>query len=80
MARIAAAQGKLEADGTLQGLRRKWLGNPYRDQSLAALDGHLTSLRAEDRRTTRLMPEQSDATVAGVRDLRSTDSDGSGRR
>lgn len=36
LARIAAAQDELEADGTLQGLRRKWLGNPYRDQSLAA--------------------------------------------
>jgi polar amino acid transport system substrate-binding protein len=34
--RIAAAQAALEADGSLQGLRRKWLGNPYRDQSLAA--------------------------------------------
>ncbi|MBJ7339994.1 ABC transporter substrate-binding protein [Mycolicibacterium sp.] len=36
LARIAAAQADLEADGTLQALRRKWLGNPYRDQSLAA--------------------------------------------
>jgi ABC-type amino acid transport substrate-binding protein len=35
-ARIAAAHAELEADGTLQRLRRKWLGNPYRDQSLAA--------------------------------------------
>lgn len=35
--RIAAAQRVLERDGTLQRLRRKWLGNPYRDQSLAAL-------------------------------------------
>jgi polar amino acid transport system substrate-binding protein len=34
--RIAGAQTELEADGTLQRLRRKWLGNPYRDQSLAA--------------------------------------------
>lgn len=34
--RIATAQERLEADGTLQGMRRKWLGNPYRDQSLAA--------------------------------------------
>jgi polar amino acid transport system substrate-binding protein len=34
--RIAAAQAELEDDGTLQGIRRKWLGNPYMDQSLAA--------------------------------------------
>jgi polar amino acid transport system substrate-binding protein len=34
--RITAAQADLEADGTLQGMRRRWLGNPYRDQSLAA--------------------------------------------
>ena len=34
--RIAAAQAQLEDDGTLQDLRRKWLGNPYRDQALAA--------------------------------------------
>ena len=34
--RIAEAQEALEADGTLQHLRRKWLGNPYRDQGLAA--------------------------------------------
>jgi ABC-type amino acid transport substrate-binding protein len=34
--RIAGAQTELEADGTLQRLRRKWLGNPYRDQGLAA--------------------------------------------
>jgi ABC-type amino acid transport substrate-binding protein len=34
--RIAAAQAELEDDGTLQGIRRKWLGNPYVDQSLAA--------------------------------------------
>jgi ABC-type amino acid transport substrate-binding protein len=33
---ITTAQAALEADGSLQGLRRKWLGNPYRDQSLAA--------------------------------------------
>jgi polar amino acid transport system substrate-binding protein len=31
--RIADAQAALEADGTLQTLRRRWLGNPYRDQS-----------------------------------------------
>jgi ABC-type amino acid transport substrate-binding protein len=34
--RIAGAQTELEVDGTLQRLRRKWLGNPYRDQGLAA--------------------------------------------
>ena len=33
---IATAQAELEDDGTLQGIRRKWLGNPYIDQSLAA--------------------------------------------
>ena len=33
--RIAEAQAELEDDGTLQGIRRKWLGNPYVDQSLA---------------------------------------------
>lgn len=33
--RITAAQAELEADGTLQDMRRKWLGNAYRDQSLA---------------------------------------------
>ena len=32
---ITAAQESLEQDGTLQLLRRKWLGNPYTDQSLA---------------------------------------------
>ncbi|MCW2564944.1 MAG: polar amino acid transport system substrate-binding protein [Mycobacterium sp.] len=32
---ITAAQERLEKDGTLQRLRRKWLGNPYTDQSLA---------------------------------------------
>ncbi len=36
LAAITAAQAELEADGTLQAMRRKWLGNPYRDQSLAA--------------------------------------------
>lgn len=36
LARISDAQAGLEADGTLQGFRRKWLGNPYVDQSLAA--------------------------------------------
>lgn len=34
--RIAAAQAELEDNGTLQRIRRKWLGNPYVDQSLAA--------------------------------------------
>ena len=34
--RIADAQAALEDDGTLQGIRRKWLGNPYRDQALTA--------------------------------------------
>lgn len=33
--RIAAAQAEVEDDGTLQRIRRKWLGNPYIDQSLA---------------------------------------------
>jgi ABC-type amino acid transport substrate-binding protein len=32
---ITAAQESLEQDGTLQRIRRKWLGNPYTDQSLA---------------------------------------------
>ncbi len=36
LAQIATAQERLEDDGTLQSIRRKWLGNPYRDQSLAA--------------------------------------------
>jgi ABC-type amino acid transport substrate-binding protein len=31
---ITAAQEELEQDGTLQRMRRKWLGNPYTDQSL----------------------------------------------
>lgn len=34
--RITAAQAELEDAGTLQEIRRKWLGNPYIDQSLAA--------------------------------------------
>lgn len=33
---IISAQVELEGDGTLQGIRREWLGNPYVDQSLAA--------------------------------------------
>ncbi|MCZ8379586.1 ABC transporter substrate-binding protein [Mycobacterium sp. CPCC 205372] len=35
LGRITVAQAELEADGTLQGIRRKWLGNPYADQRLA---------------------------------------------
>lgn len=35
LARLQVAQAELEEDGTLQGLRRRWLGNPYVDQSLA---------------------------------------------
>ena len=35
--RITSAQAELEADGTLQRLRRTWLGNPYRDQGLGRL-------------------------------------------
>jgi polar amino acid transport system substrate-binding protein len=33
--RINAAQADLEVNGKLQRIRRKWLGNPYIDQSLA---------------------------------------------
>ena len=36
LTRISDAQAGLEADGTLQGIRRKWLANPYVDQSLSA--------------------------------------------
>ena len=32
--RITKAQAALEDDGTLQAIRRTWLGNPYRDQSV----------------------------------------------
>ncbi len=35
MARLQVAQAELEDDGTLQKLRRKWLGNPYVDQASA---------------------------------------------
>jgi polar amino acid transport system substrate-binding protein len=35
LARIAVAQEELEQDGTLQKMRRKWLGNPDADQSSA---------------------------------------------
>ena len=34
LGRITVAQAELEEDGTLQRLRRKWLGNPYKDQNL----------------------------------------------
>ncbi|OBA96667.1 ABC transporter substrate-binding protein [Mycobacteriaceae bacterium 1482268.1] len=37
LARISVAQAELEDDGTLQRFRRKWLGNPYTDQSLGML-------------------------------------------
>jgi polar amino acid transport system substrate-binding protein len=37
LARITVAQAELEEDGTLQRIRRKWLGNPYADQSLGLL-------------------------------------------
>ena len=36
-ARLQVAQAELEEDGTLQRIRRKWLGKPYVDQSLGAL-------------------------------------------
>lgn len=35
--RLRVAQAELEAAGTLQQMRRKWLGNPYVDQSLGML-------------------------------------------
>src|SRR6478752_4279652 len=37
LARITVAQAEVEEDGTLQRIRRKWLGNPYADQSLGML-------------------------------------------
>ncbi|AFM17200.1 amino acid ABC transporter substrate-binding protein, PAAT family [Mycolicibacterium chubuense NBB4] len=37
LSRIAVAQSELEADGTLQRLRRRWLGNPYSDQGLGVV-------------------------------------------
>ena len=37
LSRIIVAQAELEEDGTLHRIRRKWLGNPYADQSLAVL-------------------------------------------
>lgn len=33
LARLQVAQAELEADGTLQRIRRRWLGNPYVNQS-----------------------------------------------
>ncbi|MDZ4269708.1 MAG: transporter substrate-binding domain-containing protein, partial [Mycobacterium sp.] len=36
-ARLQVAQAELEEAGTLQQMRRKWLGNPYVDQSLGVL-------------------------------------------
>ncbi|MGV0603765.1 ABC transporter substrate-binding protein [Mycolicibacterium sp. XJ1904] len=36
LGRLTVAQAELEADGTLQRIRRKWLGNPYADQRLTA--------------------------------------------
>jgi polar amino acid transport system substrate-binding protein len=35
LGRLTVAQAELEDDGTLQRIRRKWLGNPYTDQNLA---------------------------------------------
>jgi ABC-type amino acid transport substrate-binding protein len=35
LSRITVAQAELEENGTLQWIRRKWLGNPYADQSLS---------------------------------------------
>lgn len=35
--RLRGAQTELESAGTLQRIRRRWLGNPYVDQSVAAL-------------------------------------------
>lgn len=35
LSRLTVAQAELEDAGTLQRIRRKWLGNPYADQSLA---------------------------------------------
>lgn len=37
LARLQVAQAELEQDGTLQRIRRKWLGNPYVDQSVGML-------------------------------------------
>lgn len=35
LGRLTVAQAELEDDGTLQRIRRTWLGNPYADQALA---------------------------------------------
>ena len=35
LGRLTVAQSELEQNGTLQRIRRKWLGNPYADQRLA---------------------------------------------
>ncbi|TRW83192.1 transporter substrate-binding domain-containing protein [Mycolicibacterium sp. 018/SC-01/001] len=35
LARLQVAQAELESDGTLQRLRRRWLGNPFVDQAAA---------------------------------------------
>ncbi|MCV7283179.1 amino acid ABC transporter substrate-binding protein [Mycolicibacterium flavescens] len=35
LGRLTVAQAELEAEGALQRIRRKWLGNPFTDQSLA---------------------------------------------
>ncbi|MBB2990490.1 ABC-type amino acid transport substrate-binding protein [Mycolicibacterium iranicum] len=37
LARLQVAQAELEQDGTLQQIRRRWLGNPYVDQSSGML-------------------------------------------
>ncbi|WNG89901.1 ABC transporter substrate-binding protein [Mycobacterium sp. ITM-2016-00317] len=37
LARLQVAQAELEEDGTLQRVRRRWLGNPYVDQSVGML-------------------------------------------
>jgi polar amino acid transport system substrate-binding protein len=37
LGRLTVAQAELEEDGTLQRIRRKWLGNPYADQGVAML-------------------------------------------
>jgi ABC-type amino acid transport substrate-binding protein len=37
LGRLTVAQAELEDDGTLQQIRRKWLGNPYADQRLGRL-------------------------------------------
>jgi polar amino acid transport system substrate-binding protein len=37
LARVMVAQEELNQDGTLQRIRRKWLGNPYTDQGLGML-------------------------------------------